>query len=100
MWISSDLVTIEIRVPIMGLRFLDGQYYQGRGLRVTTRIMLTGKNSVVGPLWEALLTDQGRGLVIVASSGQIVFRTGGMSNLAHAVAKPVAELPVSPGRVA
>ena len=31
---------------------------------------------------------------------QIVFRTGGMSNLAHAVATPAAELPVLPGRVA
>ena len=31
---------------------------------------------------------------------QIAFRTGGMSKLAHAVATPVAELPVWPGRVA
>ncbi len=31
---------------------------------------------------------------------QIVFRTGGTPNLAHAVATPVADLPVLPGRVA
>ena len=31
---------------------------------------------------------------------QIVFRAGGISNLAHAVATPVAVLPVLPGRAA
>ena len=58
-----------------------------------SRIGLDLIEQAVGGL-DAVLGDE------QPSLEQIVFRTGGMSNLAHAVATPAAELPVLPGRVA
>ena len=58
-----------------------------------SRIGLDLIEQLIGGL-DAVLGDE------KPSLEQIVFRTGGMSNLAHAVATPAAELPVLPGRVA